>query len=237
MWIVCKKEWQQFFSALTGYIFITVFLLANGLMLFVFEDNIYSFGYATLDKYFQLAPWILLLLIPAITMKSFAEEFKSGTYELLQTLPLTKQQIILGKYLGCVWVVFTAILPTLIYIFSIQQLSVGNGLDMGATFGAFIGLFALAAVFTSIGICCSSFTNNAVVAFIISLIACVILYFGFNAIGKSNLFDYQWNYYIEMLGIDFHYSSISRGVIDSRDVIYFSTIICIALIITKKNIK
>jgi ABC-2 type transport system permease protein len=236
MWMICKKEWQQFFSSLTGYIFIIVFLLANGLMLFVFEDNIFSFGYATLDKYFQLAPWILLLLIPAITMKSFADEFKSGTYEILQTLPLTKHQIIIGKYLGSLFVAFTAILPTLIYIFSIQKLSVGDGLDIGATTGAFIGLFILAAVFSAIGICSSSFTNNAVIAFIISLIACVVFYFGFNAIGKLSIFSNYWGYYISLLGIDFHYNSISKGIIDSRDIIYFSSIISLLLFATSKNL-
>ena len=236
MWMICKKEWQQFFSSLTGYIFIIVFLLANGLALFVFEDNIFSFGYATLDKYFQLAPWILLLLIPAITMKSFADEFKSGTYEVLQTLPLTKQQIITGKYLGSLFVAFTAILPTLIYIISIQQLSVGDGLDVGATTGAFIGLFILASIFTAIGICSSSFTNNAVIAFIISLIACVVLYFGFNAFSKLSFLNNNWGYYIGLLGIDFHYSSISRGVVDSRDLVYFFSIIILMLLITSKNL-
>ncbi|HSU29180.1 MAG TPA: ABC transporter permease subunit, partial [Chitinophagaceae bacterium] len=120
---VCKKELRQFFSSLTGYIAIIVFLLVNGLMLFVFENNILDFGYATLDRFFQLAPWILLLLIPAITMRSFSDEFRAGTYELLQTRPLTRRQIICGKYLGSLVVVIIALLPTLVYIFSIQQLA------------------------------------------------------------------------------------------------------------------
>src|SRR6266496_982551 len=143
MWSVCKKELRQFFSSLTGYIAIIVFLLVNGLMLFVFDNNIFDFGYATLDRFFQLAPWILLLLIPAITMRSFAEEFKTGTYEILQTRPLSRWQII----------------------------------------------------------CCSSFTNNAVVAFIVSLIGCALLYYGFSAISKMPALSNGADYYVEMAGI------------------------------------
>ena len=221
MWSICKKELRQFFSSLTGYIAIIVFLLVNGLMLFVFEDNILDFGYATLDRFFQLAPWILFLLIPAITMRSFADEFKGGTFEILQTRPLSRWQIVGGKYLGSLVVVLIALIPTIVYFFSIQALSSNEGIDAGATIGAYIGLFFLAAVFTAIGICISSFTNNAVVAFIISLIACVLLYYGFSAISRLAMFSGGADYYIEMLGIDFHYRSISRGVIDSRDIIYF----------------
>ena len=133
MWSVCKKELRQFFSGLTGYIAIIVFLLVNGLMLFFFKgnDNILDFGYATLDGFFQLAPWILLLLIPAITMRSLADEFKGGTFEILQTRPLSRWQIVAGKYLGCLTVVLIALLPTIIYFFSIQALSSGEGIDTG----------------------------------------------------------------------------------------------------------
>src|SRR5436189_4019496 len=129
MWSICKKELRQFFSSLTGYIAIIVFLLANGLVLFVFENNILDFGYATLDRFFQLAPWILLLLIPAITMRSLADEFKAGTYEILQTRPLRNDQIITGKYFGSLIVVLIALLPTVIYIISIQKLSSNEGID------------------------------------------------------------------------------------------------------------
>ena len=236
MWSICKKELRQFFSSLTGYIAIIVFLLANGLMLFVFKDNILDFGYATLDRFFELAPWILLLLIPAITMRSFADEFKGGTFEILQTRPLTRWQIVGGKYLGSLFVVLIALLPTIIYFFSIQALSSNEGIDTGATIGSYIGLFFLAAVFTAIGICISSFTSNAVVAFIISLIACVLLYYGFNAISQLAGLEGGADYYIEMLGIDFHYKSISRGVIDTRDIIYFLSLIFLFLTITDRNL-
>ena len=237
MWSVCKKELRQFFSSLTGYIAIIVFLLVNGLVLFVFDDNIFDFGYATLDRFFQLAPWILLLLIPAITMRSFAEEFRTGTFEILQTRPLTRWQLTLGKYLGCLVVVFIALLPTIIYIFSIQRLSSNEGIDSGATIGAYIGLFFLAAVFTAIGVCCSSFTSNAVVAFITALLGCALLYYGFNAISKLPTLANGADYYVEMLGIDFHYHSVSRGLIDTRDLVYFISVSFLFLTITNRNIE
>lgn len=233
---VCKKELRQFFSSLTGYIAIIVFLLVNGVLLFFFQDNILDFGYATLDRFFQLAPWILLLLIPAITMRSFAEEFKTGTFEILQTRPISRPQIVWGKYFGSLAVVFIALLPTLVYIISIQKLSAGEGLDMGATLGAYTGLFFLAAVFTAIGICCSSFTNNAVVAFIAGLLGCALLYYGFNAISKLPALGNGADYYVEMAGIDFHYRSISRGLIDIRDIIYFLSVIFLFLVITGRNL-
>jgi ABC-2 type transport system permease protein len=236
MWAICKKELRQFFSSLTGYIAIIVFLLVNGLMLFVFENNILDFGYATLDRFFELAPWVLLLLIPAITMRSFAEEFRTGTFEILQTRPLTPWQITGGKYLGSLVVVIIALLPTIIYFFSIQALSSNEGIDTGATIGSYIGLFFLAAVFTAIGACASSFTSNAVVAFIFSLIACALLYYGFDAISKLPVFASGADYYIEMAGIDYHYRSISRGVLDSRDVIYFLSLIFLFLSITHRNL-
>ncbi len=236
MWSICKKELRQFFSSLTGYIAIIVFLLANGLMLFVFKDNILDFGYATLDRFFQLAPWVLLLLIPAITMRSFADEFRSGTFEILQTRPLTRWQIVGGKYFGSLIVVFIALVPTIIYFFSLQALSGNEGVDTGATIGSYIGLFFLAAVFTAIGICISSFTNNAVIAFIISLIASVLLYYGFSAIGQLAALEGGADYYVEMLGIDFHYNSISRGVIDTRDIIYFLSVAFLLLTVTNRNL-
>jgi ABC-2 type transport system permease protein len=236
MWSVCKKELRQFFSSLTGYIVIIVFLLVNGLALFVFENNILDFGYATLDRFFQLAPWILLLLIPAITMRSFADEFKTGTFEILQTRPLSRWQIVFGKYFGSLVVVLIALLPTLIYFISVQQLSSGQGIDTGATTGSYIGLVFLAAVFTAIGISASSFTSNAVIAFIISLVACALFYYGFNAISRLPGLSSGSDYYVEMAGIDFHYMSISRGVVDSRDIIYFLSAIALFLAVTNRNL-
>ncbi len=236
MWAVYKKEVRQFFSSLTGYIAIIVFLLVNGLLLFVFQDNILDAGYANLDHFFQLAPLVLLLLIPAITMRSLSDEFRGGTFEILQTRPLTTWQLTGGKYVACLAVMAIALLPTIIYYFSIQQLSSQGGIDIGGTTGSYIGLFLLAAVFVAIGICSSSFTNNAVVAFIAAAAKCFQVYNGFTAISRLPLFAAGADYYIEMLGIDFHYRSLSRGVIDSRDLIYFITVIFFFLIITNHNL-
>jgi len=236
MWSVCKKELRQFFSSLTGYIAIIVFLLVNGLMLFVFQDNILDFGYATLDRFFELAPWVLLLLIPAITMRSISDELRTGTFEILQTRPLSRWQIVTGKYMGSLIVVLIALLPTIVYFFSVQSLSADEGMDTGATIGSYIGLFFLAAVFTAIGVCTSSFTSNAVVAFIVSLIACALLYYGFHALSLLAAGAGGLDYYLELLGIDFHYRSISRGVIDTRDIIYFLSIILLFLLITHRNL-
>jgi ABC-2 type transport system permease protein len=238
MWAVCKKELRQFFSSLTGYIAIIVFLLLNGLLLFVFPDtDILAFGYATLDKFFELAPWILLLLIPAITMRSLSEEFRMGTFEILQTTPLSRNRLVGGKYLASLIVMLIALLPTLIYFLSIQRLSGQGGIDTGATTGSYIGLVFLAAVFTAIGTWCSSFTSNAVVAFLVAAFACFLLYSGFNAISGLAVFAAGADYYIEMLGIDFHYRSISRGVIDSRDLVYFFSIILLFLYLTNRQLE
>ena len=238
MWPVCKKEFRQFFSSLTGMIALAVFLLLNGLFLFVFPDsNVLDFGYATLDKFFDLAPWILTFLVPAITMRTLSEEFKGGTYEILQTKPLGYAQVVGGKYIGCLLIVVMALLPTLLYAYTLQALSAGDtGIDVGGIAGSYIGLFFLAAVFTAIGICCSSLTSNAVVAFIVSAFACFILYNGFNAISRIAALASGAGYYVEMLGIDFHYRSISRGVIDSRDIIYFLSVIAFFLLFTQRNL-
>lgn len=238
MWIICTKEWRQFFSSLTGYLAIVLFLLLMGLFLFVFPDtSILDYGYASLDGFFSLAPYIMLFLIPTITMRSLAEEYKSGTFEILKTLPISNSDIVWGKFLGSLLVVLVALLPTLLYAFSISFLSAKGGIDTGGIAGSYIGLFLLAAVYTSIGICTSSFTNNTVVAFIAAAFLCFLLYSGFTAISQLPVFEAGADYFIEMLGIDFHYRSISRGVIDTRDLIYFVSIIIVFLLITQRNLS
>ena len=236
MWPICKKELRQFFSSLTGYIAIIVFLLVNGLVLFVFRNNIFEYGYATLDQFFSFAPWILLFLIAAITMRSFSDEFKGGTFEILQTRPISAWQIVNGKFWGSLIVALIALLPTLIYYFTINHLASTSGIDSGAAVGSYLGLVLLTAVFTSIGVCVSSFTTNSVVAFIVSLIACVLFYYGFAAISQLPVFKNGADYFIEMLGISFHYQSISRGVIDTRDLVYFLSVIIFFLLVTKQNL-
>src|SRR6266487_4335253 len=237
MWMICTKEWRQFFSSLTGYIALIVFLLLNGLLLFVFPDtSLLDFGYASLNGFFDLAPWILLFLVPTITMRSLSDEYKGGTFELLKTMPLSPLQIVYGKFFGSFLIVLLSLMPTIVYAISLQALSAVGGLDIGSTIGSYLGLLMLGAVFTSIGICTSSFTNNTVVAFISGAFVCFLLYTGFEAISKLPVFVSGLDYYIEMLGIKFHYKSISKGVIDIRDVIYFTGVIFIFLFITERNV-
>ena len=236
MWPLCKKELRQFFGSLTGYMAVAVFLIAAGLVLFVFEDNILDFGYASLDRFFLLAPWLLLLLIPAITMRSFAEEFRTGTYELLATQPITKAQLVAGKYVGALLVVIVALLPTLVYAVAVESLATGQGLDIGAVLGSYLGLVLLSSVFTMIGVYCSSLTANTVVAFLLALVACALLYYGFAATSRLPVFSGGADYWIEWLGIDQHYQSISRGLIDSRDLIYFISMVLLFFILTIRNL-
>lgn len=235
MWAICKKELQQYFSSLTGFIAILVFLLVNGLVLFVFRNNLLEAGYATLDPFFALAPWVLLFLVAAITMRSFADEFRTGTFEILGTRPLSRQQMVWGKFWGSYLVALLALLPTAVYYFAVNALAAGTGIDAGAAVGSYLGLLLLTAVYTAIGICMSSFTANAVVAFILTLVGCLLIYYGFTALGQ--LFQNRLGYYIDMLGINFHYNSISRGVIDTRDVVYFLSVIVFFLLLTHQNLR
>ena len=235
---ICIKELNRFFSNLTGYIAIIFFMLICGLFLFVLPNtNILDNSYATLDSFFELAPWVLLFLVPAITMHSLSEEYKTGTFELLKTKPITAWQIVNGKYVAILLVLLFVILPTLVYVICIKTLSTQGNIDSGGIAGSYIGLFLLAATFAAISLCCSGFTSNAVVAFLLSGLVCLTLYYGFNAISKIPFFANGADYYVEMLGIDYHYKSISRGVIDSRDVVYFFSIIFFSLLITVKNIS
>jgi len=237
MWAVCKKEFRQFFSSLTGFIAIIVFLLLTGLLLFVFPDtSILDFGYASLEKFFDLAPWVLLLLVPAISMRSFSEEFRSGTFEILQSRPLTYWQIVNGKYLAALLVMGIALLPTWIYFYSVQHLAAQAGMDPGATLASYIGLFFLTAVFAAIALFCSSFTGNAIVAFITAAFACFLIYNGFHALSRMAAFPSGADYYIDMIGIDFHYRNMSRGVITLRDLVYFISVIAFFLTLTRNNL-
>ena len=238
MYSICVKELNRFFSNLTGYIAIVLFLLVCGIFLFLLpESSILNNNYATLSTFFEIAPWVLMFLIPAISMHTLSDEFKTGTFELLKTKPLTAWQIILGKYSAILIVMLFVMIPTLLYVYTIKTLATQSGIDAGGLAGSYVGLFLLAAVFAAVSLCCSGFTANAVVAFLISSFVCLLLYYGFNAISKLPFFIGGGDYYIEMIGIDFHYRSISRGVIDSRDVIYFFSLIFFSLLVTVKKIS
>jgi ABC-2 type transport system permease protein len=238
MWSICKKDLSLFFSNLSGFISVAIFLLITGLVLFVFPDSsILNAGYADLSPFFQLAPWVLLFLVPAISMRSLSDEYKSGTFETLSTRPLTPLQIVLGKYLFILFAILIVLIPTIIYVLTINQLSVNGQIDIGGIIGSYLGLFFLGAVYGSICLCCSSFTNNAVVAFLLGVFICLSIYFGFHAISTIPVFKGNLDYYIDFIGIDAHYQSISRGVVDTRDLFYFLSMIGISLLMTLKKLE
>ncbi len=233
------KELNSFFSSTIGYLVIAVYLVINGLFLWVFkgEFNILHAGFADLNSYFFLAPWIFIFLIPAITMRSFSEEINTGTIEIIKTKPITNWEIILGKYFGALILVILAIIPTLIYVYSIFQLGnpVGN-IEFGTTFGSFIGLLFLASAYTAIGIFSSTTSKNQIVSFIIAVFICFFLFYGFEALANFNLFG-NLDYTIQNFGMSEHFNSISKGVIDTRDLIYFLSVTFIFLVFTHFRIQ
>ena len=235
MFTLFKKEIRAFLSSLIGYIAISVFLLVVGLFLWILptESNLLTNGYAGLDSLFGLAPWVFLFLIPAITMRSFADEKKAGTIEFLLTKPLTDIQIILAKYFAGVTLVLFSLLPTLIYYYSVYKLGspVGN-IDSGGTWGSYMGLFFLASAFTAIGIFASSLSDNQIIAFILAVFLCFFFYIGFEYISALDLFG-KVDDFIISLGINDHYASMSRGVIDTRDVVYYLSLSGIFIFLTK----
>ncbi|HET7818166.1 MAG TPA: gliding motility-associated ABC transporter permease subunit GldF [Bacteroidia bacterium] len=239
MFTLYKKEIRAFLSSLIGYIAICVFLLLVGLFLWILptDSNLLNNGYAGLDSLFELAPWVFLFLIPSITMRSFADEKKAGTIEFLLTKPLTDMQIILAKYLAGVTLVLFSLLPTLIYYYSIYKLGnpIGN-IDSGGTWGSYIGLFFLASAFTSIGIFASSLSDNQIIAFILSVFLCFFSYIGFEYISRLDLFG-KVDDFILSIGINDHYISMSRGVIDTRDIVYFLSLISLFTLLTKTSLE
>lgn len=235
MFALFKKEISSFLSSLTGYLVMAVFLLVNGLFLWVFptEFNIFDFGYANIDGLFIIAPYVFLFLVPAITMKSFSDEQKTGTIELLLTKPLTDLQIVMAKYLsGLVLVVFS-LLFTLIYYVSVYQLGlpVGN-IDSGGVWGSYIGLLFLGASFVAIGIFSSAVTDNQILSFILAVLLSGFVYIGFDFITGLSWFG-SFDLLIKQLGISAHYASISRGVVDTRDVVYFLSLIVLFISMTR----
>lgn len=230
MLAIIKKEFNSFFASPIGYLVIGVFLVLNGLFLWVFSGqfNIFDSGFADLQPFFELAPWVLLFLIPAVTMRSFSDEQRMGTMELLLTKPLSTLQIVLGKYLGALLLIALALIPTMLYIFTISDLGnpAGNW-DVGSTLGSYLGLIFLAMAYTGIGIFASTLSDNQIVAFIIGVFLCFVMYYGFE--GINALFG---RIDLAHLGLEYHFKSISRGVIDTRDLIYFISIAAFFLLLT-----
>lgn len=233
------KEINSFFSSIVGYVAVIVFLLACGFFLWVVpQTSILDYGYATLDRYFELAPWLLMMLIPAVTMRAFADEFRGGTIEWLSTKPVTSVEIILGKYFATLVLVMFALVPTLVYVYTLSSLSdIRNNLDTGGIMGSYIGLVFLAATFSAIGVFCSSLTSNQVVGFLIALCACYLFYTGFESLSRIPSLAGTIEYYLGMIGLAFHYNSISRGVVDTRDVIYFISVIVLFIALTRLSLN
>lgn len=237
MFPILKKEINAFFSSPVAYLVIGFFLLVNGFFLWIFKDdfNILNAGFADLNSFFLLAPWVFLFLIPAITMRSFADEYQVGTIELLKTKPITDWQIVLGKFWASLLLIIIAILPTVTYVYTVYELGnpVGN-IDLGSTIGSYAGLLLLAATYAAVGLFTSTLSKNQIVAFILGVFITFVLFYGFDTL--SNSFT-EYSYTIKLLGIYEHFKSISRGVIDTRDIIYFLSVIVFFLWLTKQKIS
>ncbi|MFD1162499.1 gliding motility-associated ABC transporter substrate-binding protein GldG [Hwangdonia seohaensis] len=235
MLAILKKEINSFFASPIGYLVIAIFLLLNGLFLWVFkgEFNILDYGFADLSSFFLLAPWILIFLIPAVTMRSFSDEKKQGTLELLLTKPISHTNIVLGKYFGAIVLILIALLPTLLYVYTVYQLGnpAGN-VDMGSTLGSYFGLLFLIASYTAIGVFCSTLSDNQIVAFISAVFLCFLFYIGFEGIS-----DVTSNLFVEQLGMSYHFKSMSRGVLDTQNILYFLSVAVFFIALTVRGIK
>ncbi len=233
MLTLIKREINSFFSSTIGYLVIAVFLVINGLFLWVFNGNfnILDSGFADLSPFFELAPWVLLFLIPAVCMRAFSDEMKMGTLELLRTKPISLKQIVLGKFIGAVLLILIALIPTFLYVYTISELGnpAGNW-DVGSTIGSYIGLFFLVIAYTAIGIFSSTLSQNQIVAFIIAVFLCFALYYGFDEISTTS-------FNISRLGMKAHFNSVARGVLDTRDFIYFISITIFFIALTVLKLK
>ena len=235
MWALYKKEISGFFSSLTGYLVIVVFLLLNSLFMWIVpgQFNLVENGYATMDSLFAIAPWVFLFLVPAITMRMISEEKRTGTLDLLYTRPVTELQIVLAKFLASWALVLLSLVPTLIYFWSVSRLGSPPGnIDMGGTWGSYIGLLFLGGIYSAIGMFASSLSGNQIVAFIVAVFLSFLMYLGFDFLsgvaesGRITLI-------VSQMGISYHYNSISRGVIDSRDILYFAGVITVFIMGTR----
>ena len=238
MWAICKKEWTQYFNGLTGYLIIGFYLLVNSLFLFVLPNyNIFDFGYTSLQAYFDFAPWFLLLLVPAITMRSFSDEYKQGTFELLSTIPVSPFHLVFAKFLGSFLIVIIAILPTVLYAFALDNLSMVGGLDWGATIGSYIGLIFLAMVYTMVGVFTSSTTKNNLISLLSSIVISIFLFQGFEWVSTIAFSKNGFDYYVLQLGLAYHYQNVSKGAISLGDFMYFISIVILFGIGAMEQIK
>ncbi|HHP7242109.1 MAG TPA: gliding motility-associated ABC transporter permease subunit GldF [Cyclobacteriaceae bacterium] len=232
------KELTSFFNALTAFLIISLFLIAIGLLMWVFPStSVLDYGFATMDTLFALSPYVLMFIVPAITMRSIAEEKKAGTLELLLTKPITSWGVILGKYLAIAVVLLFTLFPTIIYYISIHQLGnpIGN-IDTPGVIGSYVGLLLLALAYSSIGLFSSSLTDNQIISFIIAVFISFIFFLGFDSLAEVNVWG-TTSFYLEQLGFVVHYDSLSKGLLDLRDVVYFLSVIFVFLLFTHLNLN
>ena len=239
MFAIFKREVRSFFTSPIGYLIVGSFLLLNGLFLWVFKNeyNIFDYGFADLGSFFLLAPWIFVFLVPAITMKSFSEERKMGTLELLLIKPISIWKLVLGKFWGALLLCIIAVAPTLVYVFAISKLGMVEGnYDLGVVLGSYFGLLFLMACYTSIGIFASTLSDNQIIAFLVGILVCFLIFNGFDAI--ATLFsDGETQQTVQSLGAKAHFDSIARGVIDTRDLVYFISLTLVFLYLTFQRLK
>lgn len=239
MFAIFKREVRSFFTSPIGYLIVGSFLLLNGLFLWVFKGdyNIFDYGFADLGNFFLLAPWIFVFLVPAITMKSFSEERKMGTLELLLIKPISIGKLVSGKFLGAFLLCIIAIVPTVVYVFAISDLGVIEGnYDLGVVLGSYFGLLFLIAAYTSIGIFASTLSDNQIIAFIVGILFCFLIFNGFDAV--SSLFtNGETQQMVQGWGARSHFDSIARGVMDTRDLVYFISLTALFLYLTFQRLK
>ena len=237
MWTIIRKEWNQFFSGWMGYISIVVYLSITGILLFFIPDtNLLDAGYASLDSFFELSPLLLLILVPAITMRSFSDEYKMGTYEMLKSLPLKGSSLVLGKFFSVLIIIMIAIAGSLAYVFTLHYLSL-SGLDTGAILGSYIGLMMLCAVYASIGIYVSSCFSNSLASFMITAFACFLIYYVFSFFPALYISGQNIGYYISLMGVKYHFENMSKGYLASNDLTYFISVIALFLYQTNLQLK
>lgn len=238
MYAIFIKEVRLYFSSVIAYLSMAIFFVVIGLNVWVFPGNVFEFGYASLAAYFNLAPWVLIFLIPALCMRLISEEYKEGTLEVLATQPVTDLGIVIGKFgaAGLLWLL--TLLPTLIYLFCIRALDMDTATaDTGAMIGSYIGLFLLGSAFVAISLFASAISRNQVAAFLIGVLLCYFFYNAFFQLSQIPAFTGKWDYIIQSIGMGAHYEALSRGVVDSRDIIYFLSLIGLFILLTKVTLE
>ncbi|WP_228237484.1 gliding motility-associated ABC transporter permease subunit GldF [Allomuricauda sp. M10] len=239
MFAIFKREVRSFFTSPIGYLIVGSFLLLNGLFLWVFRGdyNIFDYGFADLGNFFLLAPWIFIFLVPAITMKSFSEERKMGTLELLLIKPISVWKLVLGKFWGAVLLCVIAVVPTIVYVFAISKLGMTEGnYDLGIVLGSYFGLLFLISSYTAIGVFASTLSDNQIIAFLVGILICFLIFNGFDA--TASLFSNgETQEILKGFGAKAHFDSIARGVIDTRDLVYFISLTLLFLYLTFQRLK